>query len=349
MSSFALFDTLLEGCQVLGFDWTYLYLNASAEVHNRRSNVSLLGRVYQTEWPGIEDTEVYRLIRDCLENRRPHRFENEFVFPDGGMGSFELRIQPIPEGVLIQSIDVSDRRLAELRIRHLTRLYATLSQVNQTIVRAVDQADLFHLVVKAILEVQGLQAAWVGTRDGDTWVTEAQAGVWEGRGSLAGYPPVVRAFQTRTIQVEPPPGVVAAVPFTLANGQWAVLGLVTEKSEWIASTEDERLLKEIGGDLTYALNKLETEVLRQKWADAFENCGYPLIIGDPATNRILSCNQAFARLHASTIEAMTGTGFVDQYPPNDRPRIREFMAESDRTGSVSFEATKLRQDGSTYE
>jgi PAS domain S-box-containing protein len=349
MTSYALFDTLLEGCQVLGSDWTYVYLNQAAEVHNRRPNSSLLGRVYQEQWPGIEDTHVYALIRDCMENRRSHQFENDFEFPDGGMGSFELRIQPLDQGVFIQSIDVSHRRLADLRVRHLSRLYATLSQVNQTIVRATDQDDLFSMVVRAVVEVQGIAAAWIGTWDGVTWVTGAQAGHLEGGETLAGYPLVIRAFQTREIQVEPPPGVVAAIPFSLANGRWAVLGLVTERSEWIASAEDERLLKEIAGDLSFAIDKFENEKLRQKWADAFEYCGYPLIIGDPATNRILSCNRAFARLHASTIEAMTGTGFVDQYRPEDRLWVRDLMAECDRLGSVVFEATKLRQDGSVYE
>ena len=79
MSSFALFDTLLEGCQVLGFDWTYLYLNASAEVHNRRSNVSLLGRVYQTEWPGIEDTEVFPFAARVLTTADLQSIGNEMA------------------------------------------------------------------------------------------------------------------------------------------------------------------------------------------------------------------------------------------------------------------------------
>ena len=31
-SSFSLFDNLLEGCQIIGFDWSYLYLNKAAEI-----------------------------------------------------------------------------------------------------------------------------------------------------------------------------------------------------------------------------------------------------------------------------------------------------------------------------
>jgi hypothetical protein len=46
-------------------------------------------------WPGIENTEVFRRIKDTLENRVPHHMENEFVFPDGTVGWFDLSIQPV--------------------------------------------------------------------------------------------------------------------------------------------------------------------------------------------------------------------------------------------------------------
>jgi ligand-binding sensor protein len=39
-------DQMLEGCQILGFDWRYIYLNHTAEIQNRRSNKELLGKHY---------------------------------------------------------------------------------------------------------------------------------------------------------------------------------------------------------------------------------------------------------------------------------------------------------------
>jgi signal transduction histidine kinase/ActR/RegA family two-component response regulator len=106
-------DHLLEGCQILGLDYRYLYINDAAEQHNRRPKSELIGRVYMEMWPGIEDTEVFRLIRDCMERRRRHTIEYHFTFPDGSVGDFELRIQPVPDGVFILSLNISDRRNAE--------------------------------------------------------------------------------------------------------------------------------------------------------------------------------------------------------------------------------------------
>ncbi len=112
-----IFENMLEGCQILSFDWTYLYLNATAERHNRRPNRELLGRKYQEMWPGVESTAVYGLIRQCLEQRIPSEIENEFIFPDGTPGWFELRISPIPEGVFVMSIDITSRKTLEKLLR----------------------------------------------------------------------------------------------------------------------------------------------------------------------------------------------------------------------------------------
>ncbi|MGE5363723.1 MAG: ATP-binding protein [Bacteroidota bacterium] len=104
-------DTMMEGCQMMGFDWSYLYLNETAEKHNRKPNTELIGRKYADMWPGIEKTRVYGLIKDCLENRNSYTIENEFTFPDGQSGWFELKIQPIPEGVQILSNDITERKI----------------------------------------------------------------------------------------------------------------------------------------------------------------------------------------------------------------------------------------------
>lgn len=106
-------DNMLEGCQILGFDWCYIYLNDSADKHNRRPKEELLGKKYTDMWPGIEFTEVYRIIKNCMDNRVTHHMENEFQFPDGSKGWFELSIQPVPEGVFILSYDISERKKSE--------------------------------------------------------------------------------------------------------------------------------------------------------------------------------------------------------------------------------------------
>ena len=112
-------DGILEGGQLIGFDWRYLYLNHAAELHNRRPNTELLGRTMSECWPGIEATSVYALMQRCMETRVANHEEVEFVFPDGRRGWFDVRAQPVPEGIFVLSIDISERKTAEHALREL--------------------------------------------------------------------------------------------------------------------------------------------------------------------------------------------------------------------------------------
>lgn len=109
-------DNMLEGCQMLDFDWNYLYINDTADVHNRRPKEELLGRRYMDMWPGIEETEVFRRIKKCLVERIPDQMENKFIYPDGVTGWFDLRLQPVREGIFILSIDITERKHTEIAL-----------------------------------------------------------------------------------------------------------------------------------------------------------------------------------------------------------------------------------------
>jgi signal transduction histidine kinase len=105
-------DSLLEGCQVIGFDWKYLYLNDAVVLQSRRSKEQLLGRTMMECYPGIETTPMFEVLRRCMAERRHQRLENEFTYPDGSTGWFELRFLPVPEGACILSLDITEAKRA---------------------------------------------------------------------------------------------------------------------------------------------------------------------------------------------------------------------------------------------
>jgi PAS domain S-box-containing protein len=112
-------DHMLESCQIIGFDWKYLYLNDAAAQQNRRPNQELLGQRMPEMWPGIEAMPVFAMLATCMAERRPLHQETEFTFPDGATGWFDVRAQPVPEGVFVLSIDISERKQAERELRDL--------------------------------------------------------------------------------------------------------------------------------------------------------------------------------------------------------------------------------------
>lgn len=117
-------DAMLEGCQIIDFDWRYVYINEVVAEQGRRSPEELLGRTMMEMYPGIEQTEMFSALQKCMWDREPKRMQNRFVFPDGSVGWFELSIQPAHEGLFILSTDITERKRDEETIRDLARFPA---------------------------------------------------------------------------------------------------------------------------------------------------------------------------------------------------------------------------------
>src|ERR1051325_4928895 len=102
-------DRLVEGVQVIAYDWTYLYLNDTAAEHGQRRVGELIGRTMMDCYPGIEATALFARIAAVMHGAPPNTLLNEFTFPSGERRWFELRINPVPDGVCVISVDVTNR------------------------------------------------------------------------------------------------------------------------------------------------------------------------------------------------------------------------------------------------
>lgn len=103
-------ESMIEGFQVIDFNWKYVYLNRSVERQSKFDRNELIGKTMMEKYPGIEKTEMFRSLQKCMNERIPQAIDNEFVFPDGSSGWFVLSIQPVAEGIVILSIDITERK-----------------------------------------------------------------------------------------------------------------------------------------------------------------------------------------------------------------------------------------------
>jgi PAS domain S-box-containing protein len=117
-------DVLREGIQVLSPEWRYLYLNRSAAEHGRSTLETLLGRSMLECYPGIEKTHMFAVLERCMRERSAAQLENEFEYPDGQRAWFELRIQACPQGLVVLSLDVTERKRLEANLRQGEKLRA---------------------------------------------------------------------------------------------------------------------------------------------------------------------------------------------------------------------------------
>lgn len=160
-------DSMLEGCQIIGFDWRYQYLNDTADKHNRRPKKELLGKTVMECWPGITETRVFALEKSCMEDRLIHRMENEFTFPDGSIGWFRLIIQPVTEGIAIYSEDISERKQVEAEVIALNnRLHHLITAIKE-LASAHTLEDVQHIVSVSARKLTGADGATMVFREGD--------------------------------------------------------------------------------------------------------------------------------------------------------------------------------------
>lgn len=109
-------DDMMEGCTLIAYDWTFLYINDAAAQHGRQPRSKLTGRKMTDAYPGIDETELYEAFSRVMTSRVPLRCEVSYTFPDGGMAWFEFSIAPTQEGIFVLSLDITDRRLFAERL-----------------------------------------------------------------------------------------------------------------------------------------------------------------------------------------------------------------------------------------
>jgi PAS domain S-box-containing protein len=148
-------DNMLEGGQIIGFDWRYLYVNDTAARQGRRTKAELLGREMMEVYPGIENTDMFAVLRRCMVERIPSHIENEFTYPDGTAGWFELSIQPVPEGVFILSEDIAERKKLDTLLKEYS---ASLEQEVKLRTQELENANIELQVLNREIEERRKEA-----------------------------------------------------------------------------------------------------------------------------------------------------------------------------------------------
>ena len=287
------FDHLIEGCQIVDFNWRYIYFNKAAETQSRREKSYLIGKTMMEAYPGIQDTEVYLRISECLRDRTSSRFENRFEYPDRSIGYFIISIQPVADGALIFSYDITGRVEAERQLVQMKRLYSTLSQVNQTVVRVRQRDILFRSICQIAVQYGQFAIAWIGTLDeksGDvipvaaegidlsTWRFE-KVNIHHGNQRNTQTAESIRTSSVITSEdvrrldandhlkrqlAELPYRSAASLPLRQGNKIIGVLNLISEEQGFFKSVEEIQLLQEMSLDISFALDSIEMERVKQQ-------------------------------------------------------------------------------------
>lgn len=158
MADYSVFDHLLEGYQVIDADFRYLYVNETA-MGQGRADRDLRGRTMPEAYPGIENTPLFGQIRACLASGQPQSLENPFVYADGTSAWFLLKITPVPEGVLILSVDISAQKRSEEELRRQVEKLEALREIDVAIVSTTDPTFALRTILERVTTTLRVDAA----------------------------------------------------------------------------------------------------------------------------------------------------------------------------------------------
>ncbi len=168
-------EAMLEGCQIIGFDWRYVFVNDAAASDDRLPKEELLGRTMMEAYPGIERTELFAALRLCMEQRTAVGMENEFVYADGSSAWFELSIQPAPEGIFILSLDITARKNAEERTAAYLADLRALSRATARLIELAPDEDVYAAIAVGLESLAGESAILVSSYDPEKVETTVRA------------------------------------------------------------------------------------------------------------------------------------------------------------------------------
>jgi PAS domain S-box-containing protein len=182
-------DGIMEGCQIIDFNWRLIYLNAIALKHSGRTKEGLLGRTLMESYPGFEKSETFTSFNKCMVERIPQHIESPVEFPDGTVKWYDTSAHPIPEGIFVLINDITERKLAEA---DNDRLVSAIEQSGECVV-IIDKGRIVRYVNPAYERVTGRRREEVighrldsdlnenNTYNTGFWATLESGKPWSGR------------------------------------------------------------------------------------------------------------------------------------------------------------------------
>ncbi|MGI4993378.1 PAS domain-containing protein [Halobacteriovorax sp. GFR7] len=107
------FDQLETGVQIINENMQYIFLNKSLLRQLGKTLEDHVGKRMEDVYPGIEKTDVYESIKNCLKTGNSYRVTNEFFFEDGRTTYWDLELAKVSDKVVILSRDISSTKEGE--------------------------------------------------------------------------------------------------------------------------------------------------------------------------------------------------------------------------------------------
>ncbi|NYB52312.1 MAG: PAS domain S-box protein [Methanobacteriaceae archaeon] len=245
----------------------------------------------------LERMKEYHRLRRIDPKAAPEIYDFRFINREGKTRYVHLEVDIIPgtKKSVASLLDITARKNAEERIDRLYRLYATLSQVNQAVVRVKDTQELFNKICEVCVKYGKFKMAWIGLIDLETGNINPVAHSGDEKGyldntiiNLHEKPPVdwptVQAINTGELviinDIKKAPNQkwrdnalkrgynsLASLPIKLRGEVMGILNIYSERMNFFHD-EEITLVEEMGLDISMAVDSIKTEKERREMEKA---------------------------------------------------------------------------------
>nr|CBX27285.1 hypothetical protein N47_I07050 [uncultured Desulfobacterium sp.] len=370
-------DSMMEGCQIIDYDWRCIYVNDESLRQSRRTKEELLGHKITDVYPA--NMEIADIIKRCMDERCPGFIESEIAYPDGDKAWFYLSLRPVPEGLFILSMDITAQKQAQEREKHLNAIMRAIRKVNQLITKEKDHTRLIQGACYNLVATRGFSSAWILLMDssGKT-VHLADSGLGENIRQLkelleqSQLPQCVRkalnqveVMITNDTFIDCPDCPLSS--FYKENGDFCVkieyggkiygtLAASVPKT-FSMDKEEQMLFKEVGDDIAFGLYNIEQEEKQRqmvkdlsyseaRYRTLFEGAAEGILIIEMENRTFQYANPAICKMLGYTQDELKKMGVMDIHTESDSGRvISEFEVLERQNGGLATNIPCLRKDG----
>ena len=348
-----------------------------------------LVRLQAANWQAAMTGEPFQFegrfwVRDTV---RWLRLDSRPTFLPNGDSEWSGVIQDITEFQEAQAAlqrEIENRRAREADIQILSRQFAALSQVNQTLLRGRSRLQVFEDICRIQVETGQVAMAWVGVINPNTRRVDPAASFGDDTGYLTGiqiyaderpegrgptgtslredHPVIVPDFEQdpstlpwRRAAHAAGWACSASLPLHLDGRVYGALTLYGRKPGTF-TPEVVALIRQSAANIDFALdamataerrNQAELEVARaaSRYERMLETSKDAFWLVEAATGRLLDVNATALRMTGFTREELLSRRVSDIDVDLDQGGYAEKTARVTEAGGAVFEARHLRQDG----